>query len=879
MGTIREGVSRLFGFLRRRDAARSLDDELDFHQEMLERDLQQRGLPPGAAHREARLRFGGRRQIQEAWADQASLPLLESILQDIRYACRTLLRSPAFTAVAAITLALGIGASTAVFSVVHATLLRPLPYPDPDRLVMWGDRQPDGVPGNLGFLTFQDVRDRSQVFESVAVVRSWSPTLVVDGQAERVRAIRVSSNFFAMLGVAPAIGRSFREDEDAPDRWRVLVISDGLWRRRFGGDPDVVGRVIRMNDREYAIVGVMPPGFEPLISGRFYQPADMWAPVGYDGTLPDACRSCQHLKAFGRLRPGVTVEQAAADLDAVRDQLEAEYPSEYPAGAIEVRRLQDAIAGPVRTVLLVLMGAVAFVLLIACANVANLTVARAANRSREMFVRASLGAGPGRIARQLLTESLVLGLAGGALGVALAVALVRSLSARAPMTVSVAEQPSLDPTVLAFALALSLLTGLGFGLVPAVRGGSGRTVPPDSRAVVGGLDRVRKVLVVADLAIALVLLAGAGLMLETVARLMSVNPGFNPSGVLTLQFSLVGEAYREDAAVLRFQNRLLEEVKALPGVEAAALTGQIPLGGNHDTWGFHVEGRSRPNPAEDPSVERYSVSPGYFDLLQIPLKRGRLFTDADDATAPPVVVVSETTARSLWPGEDPVGARVRVGGARAPFRSVVGIVGDVHHYQLGESALPQMYLPQSQITDSFLVLAVRTDPSSVAALPRVIRSVVRSMDPAVPVYDVSPLSDLVRRSYAAREFVLVLLSGFAIVALLLAAVGLYGVISYTVSQRTREVGLRVALGARPSDIRRMVFGEGVPVVAVGLTAGLAFALVLTRYLESLLYGVRAADPVAHALAVLVLALVAAGAHVGPVRRALRVDPAVALRHD
>jgi putative ABC transport system permease protein len=874
---------RLAGFLTRRGRDDWLRDELQFHREMLESDLLSQGFDPESARREARLRLGGRRQIEEAWADQRSLPAFESVGQDVRYALRTFVRAPGFAAAALATLALGIGANTAIVSVVHSVLLRPLPFANPDRLVVWGDREPDGSLSNVGYTTFHDIRERARAFDSLAVVRSWSPTLSIAGEAERVPAMRVSWNYFSMLGVTPALGRGFRPDEDAPERWRVLILSDQLWRRRFGGDPGVVGRTVRMNDRDYQIVGVMAPDFERLISAQFYQPAEMWAPVGYDTSLPDACRTCQHLKGIGRVREGLTLNQAVADLNAIRVQLEAEHPSEYAAAEMGVSRLHQVIAGPVRPALIVLLGAVAFVLLIACANVANLLLARAVNRSREMAIRAALGAGRGRLARQLLTESLLLGLAGGTLGVGVAAGLLRSISTIAPVAIPRMDHASIDVTALGFVLVVSIVVGLLFGLVPAVRGSAAGLIAgtiADARTVVGGrVEHLRHLLVVADLALALVLLAGAGLMIETVARLMRVDPGFNPAGVLTLQFSLVGEAYREDAAVVTFQQQVLEGVRALPGVEEVALAGQIPLGGNHDTWGFHIEGRVFPNPAEAPSVERYSVTPDYFRLMEIPLLRGRLFTDSDRPNASPVLLLSETTAKSLWGGEDPIGQRVRVPGVRSPLRTVVGIVGDVHHYRLDETARPQMYLPQSQVTDSFLVLTVRSNVADPSRLTASIRSVLRSLDPAVPVYEVANLSDLVSRSYAARRFVLLLLTGFAGIALLLAAIGLYGVVSYTVLQRTREVGLRIALGARPADILRMVFGSGLRTIVAGLITGLLGALILTRFLESLLFGVQPSDAATHAGAIFVLVVVTAAAHLIPLRRALRIDPAVALRHD
>jgi putative ABC transport system permease protein len=880
----REWSARVRGFIaraRHRDAG--LADELRFHLEMMEEELRRQGMGPADAHREARLRLGGSTQITEAYADQRTLPRLETILQDIRYACRTLLRTPGFTAAALVTLALGIGANAAIFSVVHTILLRPLPYADPERLVVLGDRGGDGLPSNVGFQTFADFRAQSRAFDQIAAIRSWQPTLVTS-EAERLNAMRVSWNFFVMLGARPALGRDFREEDDRPEHWRVLMLSDGLWRRRFGADPGIIGRTVRMNDQSYEIVGVMPGSFEPLLSAYFYKPAELWAPLGYDSTLPYACRSCQHLKAVGRMRPGLTAEQATADLNRIRAGLMRTFPQEYPAGVMAAMPLQQLLSGQLRGGLYVLLAAVGFVLLIACANVANLLLARAVNRTREMAIRAALGAGRGRLVCQMLTESAVLSLFGGALGVALASLTLPALVSLAPVNLPRLERLGIDRVVLAFAGALSLVTGLLFGVIPALRATSARLragLAADSRGTVGGGSQmVRRLLVVGDLALALVLLTGAGLMLKSLAHLTRVDPGFRAERVLTLQFSLVGQAYRDDAAVVRFIDRAIEKVRALPGVEGAAASGQIPMGGNGDSFGFHIDGMMHANPADDPSAERYSVTPDYFRLMQIPLRRGRLFTAADSETSLPVMVVSEATARMLFNGDDPIGKRVRVGAPTSgPWRTIVGVVGDVHHADLTIAATPQMYLPQSQFADSYVVLTVKASTRDSATLVPAVRTALRELDPTVPVYDVATLQDLLARSFAQRRFVMTLLTAFAALALLLASIGLYGVVSYTVAQRTREMGVRMALGAAPSDIMRLVLGSGAGTVAGGLAAGLGCAVLLMRFLETLLFEVNALDPSTLAAAVLTLVAIAAIAHWMPVRRALRVDPATALRQD
>ena len=883
MSAWRELGTRLAAFvLRRRQSEGDLQAELNFHLAMAEDDLRRQGLDPVEARRRARLRLGGRAQIADAIEDQRTLPFAESLLQDVRYAVRTLSRTPAFTIAAILTVALGIAANTAIFTVLHALVLRPLPYANGDRLVVLGERQPDGHPSNLGFSTFADLRDRSGAFEAVAAIRSWEPTLVI-GEAERLKGMRVSWNYFDLLGVRPAIGRGFRKEEDHPERWRVLLLSDGLWRRRFSGDPSVVGRTVRMNDRHYQVIGVMPPSFEPLVSALFYRPAEVWAPLGYDAALPYACRNCRHTKAVGRLREGVTLDAATADLDRVRTELRAQYPREYGAGQMTAVPLAQLLAGPVRGGLYVLSAAVGFVLLIACANVANLLLARSLGRRRELAVRTALGAGRGRLVRQMITESLVLSAAGGTLGVWLASLALPSIASLAPLNVPGLAALRMEPVVLLFAAGLSALTGLLFGVLPALRATSTRLLDgltAESRGGIAAGNRARQTLVIADIALALVLLTGAGLMMKSLVRLMRVDPGFQSERVLTMQLSLVGEAYREDAPVLRFLETVVAQAKALPGVEGAAVASQIPMGGNGDTFGFHIQGLMHDNPANDPEAERYSVTADYFGVMGIPLKRGRLFTETDTVRSEPVLIVSESTERALFRDEDPIGQRVRIGSAeRGPWRTIVGVVGDVHHSDLTAPATPQLYVPQAQFTDSYVVLTVKAATRDPVAIVPALRAVVRQLDPTVPIYDVASLDELVARSFAQRRFVMTMLSGFALLALLLAAVGLYGVVAYSVAERTREVGVRMALGARAIDIVRLVLGSGAIVVLAGLAAGVLGAALLTRFLGTLLFGVHALDPAALGGAVVALFTIAALAHSVPLRRALRVDPAVALRRD
>lgn len=884
MPTFRELMTRAWTTItRRKQGDDQLGEELQFHRDMIEADLRQRGLDPAAARREAARRVGGTAQILESHRDQRTLPAIETFLQDVRYAFRTFGRAPGFTIAALLTLALGIGANTAIFTIADAVMLRPLPYADAGRLMMVGDVGSDQLPKTAGFTTVVDWAARSRTVEQFAMMRSWQPTLLVNGEAERLSGVRVTWNYFDMLGVRPALGQTFTREQDQPDHWRVVLLSDGLWRRRFGADPSIVGRTIIMSDREYRVAGIMPAGFEPLLESRYYDGAEVWAPLGYDTSLEIACRSCGHLRALARIRPDVSRAEVTSEMNAIKAQLRAEYPPDYDEGAIGLLPVRDAISGGVRPALKILLAAVAFVLLIACANVANLLLSRSLTRRRELQLRAALGAGRSRIVRQLLTESALLAMCGAALGVILAFVAVSSLTTFVPIALPRMDRMSIDGRILVFSAGLTLVTLLLFGLLPAWRASRAGLQPAlaaEGRSSTGGARRARAVLVVTNLALALVLLAGAGVMLRTVAALTRVNPGFETDRILTVQLMLTGSAYADDPAVLAFQNRLLERLRALAAVESAALAGQVPFGGNFDCRGFHARGRMKPNTADDPCVQRYGVTPEYARTMGIPLRAGRFFGASDTAASQPVIVISESTARTVWGDADPLGADVRLGGASdGPWRTVIGVVGDLHHEDLTEPAAPAFYVPQAQAAEGFLVAVVKSRTSNASALAAPIRTMIRELDPKTPVYEVATLESLVARSSSQQVFVMQLLGGFAATALLLAGIGLYGVLSHGVAQRTREVGVRVALGARPAHVLRLVLGQGTVLVGLGLAAGLLGAFASTRYLESLVYGVSTVDLSAFAAAAGLLAFVALAAHWVPIRRALRVDPVVALRED
>ena len=686
-------------------------------------------------------RLARRRSVQPAAGAYRRAGLLNGFAHDLRFTFRSFAKAPAFTAAAVLTLAVGMGAATAIATAAHRALLQPLPFPHGDRLVLAGhpeDEDPSSI-GNVGFATVVDWRARMKTLDELAITRGWQPTLITDRGTERLAGLRVNWNFFRMLGVQPALGRDFRADEDRPDHWRVVVISDGLWRRHFGARPDVVGTFIEFGGRKFEIVGVLQASFEPLISQRFYERADIWAPLGYGPNDSSSCRTCQHLKSIGRLSPGATIDQARAELAVVHAGLKREHPNDYTDTPPLLNPLDAEISGSIRLPLQVLMGAVVFVLLVAAANVAGLILARATEREREMATRAALGASRARLVRQLLTESLVMAVAAGVIATFFARFGLAFLSTRAPITVPRLDQAAGDPAVIAIGLVIALVALVTFGLLPAwtaSRSDLQAVLREGRHSTARRAARAREFLMAGELAVALVLVAAAGLMYRTVDRLLSVDPGFDPRGVLSLGVSVVGPRWAEDEAVRMFHEDLLRRVAALPGVERAALVGQIPLGGNYDRWGFRIEGRTLRSDADAPSVERYSVSPDYFATMTIPLKRGRLFTDADRTGAPLVMLIGETTARTLWPGQNPIGRRVRLGGPDGPWRTIVGIVGDVRHYALSDPPTTQFYLPQQQVTDSFLIVVARTtgDP---AALATPIRQAVNAIAPELPVYDIA----------------------------------------------------------------------------------------------------------------------------------------------
>jgi putative ABC transport system permease protein len=727
---------------------------------------------------------------------------------------------------------------------------------------------------------FFDWKARNKVFESMALLEGNLFTLASDAGPEIARGSNVSPEFFRVLGIAPQLGRDFAADEDQPGKNHVAILSNQAWQRRFGGDPAVIGRQVTFDGIAYTVVGVMPKRFESLLSPT----AQLWAPLGYELSLPWACRTCHHLREYGRLKPGVTPDAARRELDLISARLVAQYPHEYAAPGMLVVPVRAVVTREVRPALLAVLGAVGFVLLIACANVSGLLLGRAMQREGEFAIRAALGAGRRRVVHQLLTESVLLAAMGGAAGTGLAWLGVKGLVALAPPSLPRLDQIGLDARVLGFTAMLSVATGLLFGLVPAfatARPDLFTALRPGGRHTSHRSRRLaRGILVAGEVALSLMLLVGAGLLLRSLDRLLAVSPGFEPRGLLTMEVQTTGARYAEDAPVWAFYDRALEAVRAVPGVENAGWTSQLPLGGNFDRWGVQIEGKLLAHPEDAPSADRYSVSPDYLQTMRIPLRRGRTLTREDGAKAPPVALINETFARVGWAGEDPIGKRIQVGGPDKPWRTVVGIVGDVHHTGLDEQLAPQVFIPeiQWQFADGAMALAVRTrgDP---AALARSVQAVIRSVDPTLPILHTATMEEVVSATAQSRRFAFVMFQVFALVALLLAAAGIYGVLAGSVTERTREIGIRSALGASRGGLLRLVVRQGLALTGAGLAAGTLGALALSRFLDRLLFGVGARDPVTFAAVVLVLLAVALAACWAPAWRATRVSPLEALRAD
>ncbi|HEX5724423.1 MAG TPA: ABC transporter permease, partial [Longimicrobiaceae bacterium] len=858
-----------------------------FHLEMLTEELVAAGVPPAEAAARARARFGdvGRirdacRRIGEAGeARRRRLRAWADLGQDLRYGARQLRRTPVLAAVAVATLALGIGANTALFSAVDAVLLRPLPYRNAERVVAVSESW-RGTPGRVAPGLFVDWRAQARSFAALAAFEGGSFNLSGGATPERLYGARVSPAYFAVAGLPPALGRYFLPHEERPGAGDVVVLSHALWATRFGADPGVAGRAVLLNGRPYTVVGVAPPELT-------LTPDDeaLWVPL----TLTAAERAKfdgHHLQVFGRLRPGVSPARAQAELARVTAEAARRHPVELVDRTARVAPLREALVGGFRRRLLLLLAAVGSVLLIACGNVASLLLARAAARRRETAIRTALGASRGRLVRQFLAESLVLALAGGALGLLVARAGLGVLRALAPAAVPMLHQARLDPRVLAFALGLSLVCALGFGLAPALYAALPAAGPLRSAAVGPRHDRFRRALVAAEVAVALTLLAGTGLLVRSALALAAVPPGFEPRGLLTLRLALPADEYRQPEAVARAFSAVVQRVGALPGVTVAGAVNQLPLGGESTDVGLAVEGRSFAA-GEAPVAHLRLATPGYLEAMRIPLRRGRAPTARDGAGSPPVVVINEALARRLWPGEDPLGKRLACckGAGTTLWREVVGVAGDVRHFGLDASALPELYVPHAQapaeswtwMDRSMTVVARSSAPPE--ALAAAARRAVLALDPDLPVYGVRTMEQVMARSTAATRFSLRLFAGLGALGLGLAMIGLYGSLAYFVSQRKQEIGVRLALGAGTGRVLALVVRQGLGTALAGVGIGLLTAPALTRALSSLLYGVRPADPLTLAAVGVLVLLTAALASYLPARKAARVDPMVSLRYD
>jgi predicted permease len=812
---------------------------------------------------------------------------MNTFLQDIKYALRMLAKSPGFTATAILTLALGIGANTALFSVVNGVLLNPLPFPQPDQLVAVYAKTAVVEEGSLSYPNFLDWHKDASSFSSFAAFRSENYNFTGAGTPERLHAHQISAEFFTMLGIKPILGRDIRPEEDRAGASPVVLISDGLWKRKFGSSPDVLGKALALNGKPHTIVGVFI-GHLPIVS-----PTDIYVPLGLwtDPSFLDR-RFGMGLNAIARLKPGNSIQQAGADMDLVAQNLAAAYPDADKGMGIALVPLKKDTVGDVQGILLVLLGAVGFVLLIACANVANLLLARSTGRAREFAIRSALGASASRVIRQLLTESVLLALAGAAIGLLLAKWGTQAMIAAMPETLPRADEISIDPRVLWFTLGVAVLTGIVFGLVPALKAFQTDlhdTLKESGRGSSGARHRAQRTFVAFEMAMALVLLIGAGLMLRSLGALWSINPGFNPHNVLAFSLSLTSTDSTTADQLRAKYHASVEQIEAIPGVKSASmLGGSLPMSGDSEIP-FWIEGQPKPATQQDmPSALFYLVTPGYQDAMGIPLERGRFFTAQDDQHAPYVALIDASFARKYFPNQDPIGKHVNLNLIDIQ-PEIIGVMGHVEHWGLGNTAhqdlQAQIYLPVWQVPDRFWPLlangadyVVRTSAAPMGSV-NAVRAAAEKFDPTAVVYGARPMEEIVANSIATKRFSMILLSVFAALALLLSAVGIYGVVSYLVGQRLREIGLRIALGAQRADVLRMVLGEGAKMALIGVGFGLAGALLLTRFIRQLLYGVSATDPITFIGVAAVLTFVALAACYFPARRAMRVDPIVALRYE
>jgi len=873
-----------------------LNDELRFHFDQQVEKLTASGVPLDDARRRARLAIGTPGQIREEFRDASGVRFFETVLQDIRFAFRMLRKSPGFTAVVVLTLALGIGASTAVFSLVDAVLLKPLPYPHAERIVFPWRLPKRGL--NLGFdvypwgrLDFLFFSQQSKTFEAVGAFLSDSFNLTGSGEPQRLNGLRVSAGFFPSLGVSPALGRTFTDQEDHPGNEHEVILGNALWRQRFASNPGILAHTVDLNGVPYTVIGVMPPGFvfphanEMPDVFTFAPQTQLWVPLALNRG-PAIPYESDELAIVGRIKPGVTIAQAQADMDVMGKRLESGRRNGQGWFSSRVTPLTRQSAGDTRQPLLLILAAVGVVLLIACSNVASLLLTRSLNRKREFTVRAALGAGASRLMRQSLTESIVLAGVGGIVGVLLAELVVYLVKIFGPSSIPRLSEAGLDVRVLLFVFGVTFFTGVLFGLAPALstaRENLVESLKEGSQRAGSNLStqKTRNAFLVSQIALALVLVVAAGLLTRTLYHLLAVNPGFRAEHSLTFELSLPAAKYSDQTHIVSFYQQALGKLRSIPGVQAAGVTELVPLGGATESTGIRFSNNKQAM-SSNPAMANYTmVSPGYFAAVGTPILRGRPFLESDSANSQPVAIISDAMAKKYFAGQDPVGKQVAPGGAVFPLATIVGVVPDVKRVSIRELPPPEMYVPYTQkVWPSLLtmdvVLRTTQDPASTTASAR---EAIHSVDADLPVANVRTLATIVSTSMTEPLFSALLLAAFGALALVLATIGMYGVISYSVAQRTQEIGIRMVLGARPRSVFQMVLGQGTRLAILGIAIGLVAALAVTRVMNSFLYGVGATDPLTFAAVSLLLLAVALLACYIPARRAMKVHPMVALRHE
>ena len=875
--------SRVRGWIRRRGVQEEFARELEEHLALIAEENVGRGMTQEEAERAARIRLGGMSQLRETHRELHGWSAAETFLQDVRYAFRTLRKSPGFTAVCVLTLGLGIGASTAIFSVVNGVLLRPLPYANHDRLVRIGEGHEgnlgglSGTFGNATYATFNDLERGATTIENLSAFRQWSYNLTSDGAPEQVPGALVSGDFFAALGSKPALGRMIMPEDDAPGGdSHVVVLSYELWQRRFGADPGILGRTLRINAENYRVLGVMPRGLD------YPEKSEVWSPLVPHGRFRDN-RRAHLLTIIADVRTRQNIGNAQAEIASLGQRIEKQNASVDPGMTLATVSLKKSIVAPVQPALVVLTFAVGLLLVMACANLANLLLARGAAREKEFSLRTALGAGRVRLVRQLLTESLVVATLGAAVGLGIAAWSLQFIAALASQDLPRFEEIRVDWRVLGFTLLVSCFSGLLFGLFPALAGAKtnlNAALKEGAAISMGGSRRgASRALIVPQFALAVVLLVGAGLLGNSFVRLLRVNPGFNPNGVLAAQlfFSPVEYADRDQRGALALQ-QMLERVRAIPGVLSAGMVTALPMTGGADT-DFVIEGRPAPPPNNEPEADIRSADPGYFRAMGIPLLAGREFTEGDTSPTHAVMVINQTMARQYWPNESPIGQRVTMKDWGPPLTGeIVGVVGDVKTNGLDEAVGPMIYWSYFEFPEIFNTIVVRSDGDP-WQLVAAVKAAIWVVNKNQPISQIETMEQVLSESLARRRLYMILLGVFAGAAFLLAGVGIYGMVSYSVSQRIREMGIRIAIGAERGDVLRLVLGQGTRVALVGIALGIAAALALTRLMSSLLYGVSARDPMTFAAVASLLTVVALAGSFVPARRAMRVDPMVALRHE